>query len=412
MSKSQRELSILKSVVRKSERKIAMIVMDGIGGYRSVDRPNTELEAARTPALDRLAKRASLGRTIPAMRGLTVGSGPGHLALFGYDPTEPQHMIGRGVLEAVGVDYPLGKDEVAARGNFVTLDANGDIRDRRAGRLSSEEGQRVCERMQAAVAEPIEGVSVRVLPVKEYRFCLVLKGEGLSTALLDTDPQREGVPPFAPRGTDDSVSTRRTMTIFAIAITRMLAAIREEIHANGFTLRGFSRDPGLETLTSRWGIRAAAIASYPLYRGVAKLVGMDPIATGGTLLDEFRALFNVWNDYDFIYLHIKKTDSTGEDGDREAKIAAIEEADRFIDQLGDRTKDVIVVAGDHSTPPQMRGHSFHPVPLLIASPVCDVDEATRYTERECCRGSLGIIPACEVMQLAIAHSGRLNKFGA
>ncbi len=409
---SRRHLEILKSVVRKSERKIALVVLDGVAGYRTTNNPVTELEAARTPSLDRLARRGSLGRVIPAIQGLAVGSGPGHLGLFGYDPTDPMNEIGRGVLEAVGIDYPLKKHEISGRGSFVTLDRTGAIVDLKGGGITDGECKRVCARMQAAVAEPIDGVQIKVLPVRDHRFCIILDGEGLSSALLDTDPERTGVPPFQPRGTDDSISTRRTMTIFAIAVTRMLDAICVEPKANGFVLRGFSRDPGLENLQTRWGIRAAAIASQPLYRGVAKMVGMTPIPTGHSIADAFRALFGAWNDFDFFYVHIKKTDLAGEEGDRAGKIAAIEETDRFIESLDSRLDDVIVVTGDHATPPQMRAHSFHPVPLLIASPFCDVDDANRYTERESIRGSIGTVRACEVMQLALAHSGRLRRYGA
>jgi 2,3-bisphosphoglycerate-independent phosphoglycerate mutase len=402
----------IRQLVTKNETKIVLLVMDGVGGMRTLEHPTTELEEARTPNLDKWARRGSLGRVLPAARGITVGSGPGHLALFGYNPLLPEHEIGRGVLEVAGIDYAMPAGAVAARGNFATLDASGNIVDRRAGRLGTEEAKPVLDKMQAAVAAPIDGVTVRVLPVKEYRFALVFEGPGLGAELYDTDPQKIGVPSLEPRARRDTPENARMVAVAAKAIALMRAAIKDEAKANGFNLRGFAQDPGLETFEQRFGLRAAAIATYPLYRGVARLCGMNVVETGTTIADEFRTLRQIWNDYDFFFLHVKKTDAMGEDGNRAGKIMIIEDTDRALMALDELKPDVLVVTGDHSTPPPMKAHSFHPVPFLLASALCDIDAGQRFTEGECDKGTLGVFPSCEIMQLALGHAGRLLKFGS
>lgn len=407
-----RELDIRKKLVQKNDKKIVLLVMDGVGGLRDPEFPQTELERAKTPNLDALAKRAALGRSLPVAPGITPGSGPGHLALFGYDPLEPAHDIGRGVLEAVGIDFELGPNDVAARGNFCTLGPDGAITDRRAGRIGSDEGARICGILQKAVTE-MDGVEVIVRPVKEYRFVLVLRGAGLGAAIADNDPQVTGKAPLALTATKDCAATQRTIAILNKVIAKFLAAIKGETKANGFVLRGFSKDPGLEPVSARYGLTAAAIATYPLYRGVAKLVGMQVQKLGGDQIkDEFDHLEKVWGQYDFFFVHIKKTDSNGEDGNREGKAKIIEEVDAQMPRLLALKPDVIVITGDHSTPPAMKGHSWHPVPLLIWSAICDADAGERLTERECDRGALGVVYARELIWLALANAQKLKKFGA
>lgn len=403
---------VLKTLLNDNGTKIVLLVMDGVGGIRTVEEPQSELEAAATPNLDKRARHGSLGRIMPAARGITVGSGPGHLALFGFNPMEPENEIGRGVLEVAGIDYPLKASDVAIRGNFASLDANGNITDRRAGRIGSDEAKPVIEKMQSAVAEPIEGVQVKVLPVKEYRFALVLEGEGIGADLHDTDPQKTGVPPLEPRANVENPQNAKTVRVMKEAISRMRNAIKDEPKANGFSLRGFAKDPGLEKFNDRYGLKACAIATYPLYRGVARLCGMDVLKTGTEIADEFATLRQAWNDYNFFFVHVKKTDSSGEDGNRAAKIKIIEETDRSLAVLDELKPDVFMVTGDHSTPPPMRSHSWHPVPFLITSKLCDVDDGARYTERECDKGTLGSFPAHDLMSLALAHAGRLVKFGS
>lgn len=404
---------IIKGLLNDNGSKILLIVMDGVGGMRTLEHPTTELEAAKTPNLDRIAAEGSLGRVTPAARGLAVGSGPGHLSLFGFNPLVPGNDIGRGVLEAAGIDYPLKKTDVAIRGNFATLDVNGVITDRRAGRIGGDEAKPVLDKMQAAVKDPIDGVQVKVLPVKEYRFCLVLEGEGLAAGIADTDPQKTGKAPLPVTPENDSPATAKTAKVLEKAIAAMSAAIKDEPKANGFTLRGIAQDPGLPSFQNRYGLKSCAIATYPLYRGVARLCGMDVLKTGTTVADEFATLKEVWNDYDFFFLHVKKTDSNGEDGNRDGKIKVIEETDAALAVVLNELKpDVIAITGDHSTPPPMKSHSFHPVPLVITSKLCDVDDGKRYTERECDKGTFGVFPSYEIMQLIMAHAGRLMKYGS
>lgn len=403
---------IYKKLIEKNSTKVVLLILDGLGGIRTVERPKTELELAVTPNFDALTRRSALGRSRPAAAGITPGSGPGHLSVFGYDPLDPAHDIGRGVLEALGIGFGLTKQDVAARGNFVTLDSAGLISDRRAGRIDSTEGARICKKMQAAVQEPIDGVKVIVEHVKDYRFCIILRGDGLSGNFHDTDPQKTGKPilPISPN--DNSPATQKTARVFKAAVEKLLAAIKDEAKANGFTLRGFSMDPGIETFEQRWGMKACAIASFPLYRGVARLLDFDVLEVGPEIPDEIAKLEEVWGKYDFYFVHIKKTDSYGEDGNPDGKIKIIQQVDEILPRILALKPDVIAVTGDHSTPPPMKSHSWHPVPLLISGPMCDIDATTRFTEAECDRGTLGIVHANEVLPLMLANAGRLAKFGA
>ncbi len=401
-----------RKLLTKSDSKIVLMIMDGVGGIRTRERPRTELELAHTPNLDALATMSALGRQRPAAPGITPGSGPGHLGVFGYDPMEPAHEIGRGVLEALGIDFALKPSDVAARANFCTLGADGTITDRRAGRIPTEEATRICKKMQDAVRLPIEDVEILVLPVKEYRFCVVLRGEGLSGRLPDTDPQKVGLKPLEIRGLDDKPDTRKSVRVFQTAAAQMLATIKDEPKANGFTLRGIAKDPGLSSFQEHWGLKGCAIASYPLYRGVAKLLGMDVLKVGPEIVDEFDLLQEVYGKHDFYFIHIKKTDSYGEDGNPEGRIKIIEEVDKNLPKLTRLNPTVIVITGDHSTPPAMKAHSWHPVPLLIHSAICDIDAGERFTEAECDKGTLGIVHSTEIMPLALANAGRLQKFGA
>jgi 2,3-bisphosphoglycerate-independent phosphoglycerate mutase len=409
---SEHLLAEYQKLLQKNDSRIVLMIMDGVGGIRTKDRPKTELELAKTPNLDALAKYSALGRSRPAAAGITPGSGPGHLGVFGYNPMEPKYEIGRGVLEALGIDFDLKKEDVAARANFCTLAADGTIKDRRAGRIPSDEGERICKKMQDAVKHPIEDVEVIIEPVKEYRFCVILRGADLGANIPDTDPQQTGVKPHEIRGLDNAPPTRKTVRVLHTAAKKMFDAIKDELKANGFTLRGIAKDPGLQSFEDRWGLKGCAIASYPLYRGVAKLLGMDVLQVGSEIADEFELLKKVYGQYDFYFIHIKKTDSYGEDGNPEGRIKIIEEVDKNLPALTGLNPDVIVVTGDHSTPPPLKSHSWHAVPLLIHSAVCDVDATERFTEAECDHGTLGRLQSTEIMPLALANAGRLIKFGA
>lgn len=397
----------LQPLLDKNKTKIVLLVMDGLGGLPIVPGGKTELETARTPNMDRLAAEGMLGRTIPIRHGITPGSGPAHLALFGYDPIV--FDVGRGVLESAGVGLFVNPGDVAARGNFCTLDAAGNISDRRAGRISTEEAIPVVEKLKTI---QIPGVTMEVKHVKEYRFAVVMRGAGLGANLKDTDPQATGVPPL-PVTAEDQAS-QHAADLFNQWIAAAQIALAGEPKANGLTLRGFASDPELPKYQDVYGLKAACVAVYPMYKGVARLVGMDVIDFPGEKPgDEFAALKPIWDQYDFFFIHVKKTDSMGEDGNFDGKVKIIEGVDEAIPSLLELKPDVLMITGDHSTPSLLRSHSWHPVPFLFWAPATILpDDQTSFGERACSKGSLGTIPAIEVMPEALAHALRLKKYGA
>ncbi|MCW5878688.1 MAG: 2,3-bisphosphoglycerate-independent phosphoglycerate mutase [Anaerolineales bacterium] len=387
--------------------KIVLLVMDGLGDIPAEPGGLTPLEAAHTPHLDRLAAGGALGRTTPVRQGVTPGSGPAHLAMFGYDPLT--YLVGRGVMEALGIGMQVGAGDVAVRGNFCTLDAAGSIIDRRAGRISSEEAAPIIELLQGV---QVPGMTAEVQLVKEYRFALVLRGAGLQGDIEDTDPQVTGQPPLPAAAR--SQGSQKTAELVNTWIAAAHQALANQPKANGITLRGFGGDPRLPQYAEAYGLRGACVAVYPMYKGVSQLVGMDVIKfSGESPADEFAAAQNVWGDYDFFFIHIKKTDSMGEDGNYEGKLKVIESVDAALPALLELKPDVLLVTGDHSTPVPMRAHSWHPVPLLLWSAQNALPDAqTQFGERACGLGGLGTIPATDIMPLALAHAGRLEKFGA
>ena len=382
-----------------------MVVADGLGGLPMQLDGKTELETAATPNLDRLAARGTCGSSVPVLPGITPGSGPGHLGLFGYDPLE--FKIGRGALEATGIGFELGPDDVAARGNFCTLDAAGTIADRRAGRIPSEESFKVVERLQAV---KIAGVETFVKPVKEHRFVVVFRGKGLDGRVADTDPQAVGVAPLDPLPVDPAA--KKTAEVAKEFVRQARAILANEPKANGMVLRGFAAKPALPSYEELYGLRAAAIAVYPMYKGLAQLVGMKLVGKAQTLDEQIDELAKCWNDYDFFFLHFKYTDSTGEDGAFDQKVKRIEELDRVIPRIEALKPDVLIVTGDHSTPSRLKSHSWHPVPTLLAADTCRPDGLSRFSERDCLRGGFGIFPAKHLMLLAMAHAQRFGKYGA
>ena len=394
-------------LVDRSERsRIVLVVMDGVGGLPHPDSGRTELEAARTPHLDGLAAAGSLGMLVPVGHGITPGSGPGHLSLFGYDPV--RYRIGRGTLSALGVGFDLRPGDVAARLNLATLDAQGNITDRRAGRPTDAEGRRVAEKLRAALEAP-EGVELHLLPVKEHRIAMVLRGAGLHAGLADTDPQETGVPPLPARATNPAAEP--TAEIVQSLLDQARTILADEATTHALLARGFDQFQGFPGFEERFGLSAVAIAKYPMYRGVARLVGMAIEGVPTSDAETVALTEEYWGRYDFYFLHFKATDARGEDGDFDAKVAAIEDIDALLPRLTALQPDVLIVTGDHSTPAGYAAHSWHHVPLLLASrwsrPTADT-----FGEDRCRLGDLGTIPGQELMTLALAHAGRLAKYGA
>ncbi len=396
---------LIRDLRKNNGSKIVLLVGDGLGGLPLAPGGKTELETAKTPHLDALAQRGTLGLSIPVLPGIAPGSGPGHLGLFGYDPL--QFKIGRGVLEALGIDFALGPNDVAIRGNFCTIDAAGKITDRRAGRIGSDIGQKLCEKLDQI---KIPGVEVCVRPVKEYRLVIVFRGEGLGGNVEDTDPQATGVPPLAAVARTDC--SGKTADIANEFLRQARVILQDDAPANFLTLRGIDKLPAIPTFEEVYGLRAGAIAVYPMYRGLARLVSMSVLDAGQTLDDQMERLKTEWNNYDFFFIHFKYTDSTGEDGNFAAKVQRTEELDGCIPKIMALKPDVLIVTGDHSTPSKMLSHSWHPVPTMLVAENCRYDGSTEFGEAACLRGGLGQFEAKYLMMLAMAHAGRLDKYGA
>ena len=402
-------LEFLARLAQPADSRLVLLVLDGVGDLRSEAQPQTALERASLPNLDALAQRSALGRIVPAGAGVTPGSGPGHLALFGYDPTEPGADIGRGVLEALGMGLEIRRSDVTARGNFATADRDGNLTDRRAGRPSNEE----CRRLVALLNESLEGLArpaARVFAGEGHRFVLVLSGEGLSDALADTDPQTTGVPPLAPSGLAEG--SESTVAAMAEIIGRMDNALAAEPQANRVLFRGFSRLPSLPAMPDLYQMRCGALAGYPLYRGVASACGMEVVATSKKPEELFATVREHWDAFDFFFLHIKQPDMAGEDGNLDAKVQALEEVDAALPLLLELEPDVLAVTGDHSTPAPLMAHSWHPVPTILFSDRCFRDDCNRYDEVAALHGHLGTFPSHDLLALMLANGGRLAKFGA
>jgi 2,3-bisphosphoglycerate-independent phosphoglycerate mutase len=381
------------------------VVIDGLGGLPVDGR--TELEVGSLPNLDRLASQSLCGLIDPIAPGITPGSGPSHLALFGYDPV--RYQIGRGVLEAVGVGMDLEKGDLAARGNFATVDSKGTVVDRRAGRISTEKNQQLCRALQKQI-ETIEGVQVIIESGREHRFVVVFRGDDLDEGLTDADPQKEGKKAAPSVGLHEGA--RRSASVVNGFIERATELLQGHHPSNTVLLRGFSRVPNIPNMRDLFKVKAGAIASYPMYRGLARLVGMELLETGETVEDEIDTIINFFDDFEFFFFHIKEPDIRGEDGDFEGKVAALEKIDTLIPEIVKLEPDVLAITGDHSTPSILGSHSWHPNPVLIYSKYARTDSVVRFTERECAMGGLGRISAVNLMPLLLANALKMKKFGA
>ncbi len=396
----------LNEICRKTDSRIVLLVVDGLGGLPHPQTGRSELETAHTPNLDALASRSACGVTTPVAPGITPGSGPGHLALFGYDPLK--YVIGRGVLEALGIGMDLGPDDIAIRCNFCTLDSNGILTDRRAGRIPTAESAPLVEQLSGIT---VPGAEIIVEPVQDYRFVVVIRGEGLGGDVTDTDPQRIGFAPLAPAGRSDAAQRTAHKAARFIESARDILGSRDI--ANMILMRGFSKRPDWPAFGEAYSLDPGAVAAYPMYRGIASLLGMNVIPTGHDFDAELDTLSDRFDDHDFFFLHYKPADAAGEDGDFDSKVRTLEELDERIPRLLDMGADVVAVAGDHSTPSSMAAHSWHPVPLLINSGSTNEGLGSPgFNERACRSGYLGSLPATALPLLLLAHAGKLDKFGA
>ncbi|RJR16933.1 MAG: 2,3-bisphosphoglycerate-independent phosphoglycerate mutase [Nitrospiraceae bacterium] len=400
--------TLIKPLIQKNGSKIVYIVLDGVGGLPVNSR--TELEAAVTPNLDAMAAESACGLHTPVALGITPGSGPGHLGIFGYDPVD--YQIGRGVLEALGLGLEIRNTDVAVRCNYATI-KNGVMIDRRAGRIPTEVGRKLTERLQNEIKK-IDEAEIILAAGMEYRFAVIMRfPEPLApdaAMINDTDPQKEGKAPLPP--SPMSGSAERVSRVAEKLISTAAEILKSEEKANFILTRGFSNMPHIPTFEEAFGLNAIAIATYPMYRGLARLVGMNTPVVEGTVEDQISFLKQKYNDYDFFFLHVKKVDSYGEDGNFEGKAERISEFDRLLPQIMNLNPEVVVVTGDHSTPCLMKSHSWHPVPVMIRSPFVLGRTCTGFSERECLKGELAILPAANLMPLTLAHAGRLKKFGA
>jgi 2,3-bisphosphoglycerate-independent phosphoglycerate mutase len=400
------DLKFINKLIKPSKTKIAMLVIDGLGGLPKNQEKQSELELANTPNLDILASKGICGLQQPVGPGITPGSGPGHLSLFGYDPLK--YKVGRGVLAAMGINFELKPGDIAARGNFCTIDENDIVLDRRAGRISTDKNKELCKLLTNI---KIPNVEFYIETVKEHRFLIVMRGDNLSDKIIDTDPQEIGKKPLYPKALlNESEKTSELINQF---LNQSQKILRDQYPANMILTRGFSQKPNWPSFEETFGLKSAAIASYPMYRGLARLLGMQILETDKKIEDEFYTLEKNWDDYDFFYIHVKGCDSAGEDGDFERKIQIIEEIDNQIPKLIDLKPDVIIVTGDHSTPSILKYHSWHPVPLLLWSKNCRSDNVKFFNENSCITGGLGPrYPAVDIMPLALANANRLEKYGA
>ena len=384
--------------------KMILLVVDGLGGLAHPETKLSELETAKIPNLDEMAQESACGLTTPVLPGIAPGSGPGHLALFGYDPLK--YMIGRGALEALGIDVDLQPGDVAARGNFCTVDGDGLLTDRRAGRIPTHLSTPLCERLDKI---ELSGVQLDVYPVQDYRFVLRLRGTGLSEQITETDTQINGVSALEVKALEQNA--RKTAALVNEFVEEARKILTEEVPANMLLLRGWAQLPALPPMGSTYKLNPAGIAAYPMYRGLATVANMNIIPTGKNFSDEVQTLKENYDNHDFFFIHYKPADAAGEDGDFNAKVQALEALDTLIPSIRTLNPDVFMVAGDHSTPAIMAAHSWHPVPFMLNSQLTKGEGIPSFDERSCGHGSIGRIPATSVMHLGLSHAGKLTKFG-
>lgn len=398
---------LFNEIIKTSESKIVLLVLDGLG---DIPHPKfdmkTPLQMARTPNLDQIAPRSAMGRLIPILPGITPGSGPGHLGLFGYDPVG--YEIKRGVIEAFGVGFDVKKGDVASRSNFCSVDSGGMITDRRAGRIPTEKSVDLCKKLNTI--GKIDGIKITCIPSMDYRFVAVFQGKSLDPDVTETDPQETGKPILPCKA--KSAKAKVLASVVNKFVKKGTEILKNESPANAFLMRGFSTLPNIPDFGKLYSLKPCAITAYPMYRGLAKILGMDIFAAENKPEAEFQIYLNNWDRFDFFFIHIKGTDSAGEDGDFERKVRVIEQVDAALPVLFQKKPDVLAITGDHSTPALMKSHSWHPVPLMIHSEICGSDNLDRFYELNCNRGSIGIVESRFLVSMMLANARKLVKYGA
>jgi len=399
------DIEHIKHLSISTPSKIVMLVMDGMGGLPDPNTGKTELETAIRNNLDELASKSICGLADPVNPGITPGSGPGHLGLFGYNPLN--YEIGRGILEALGIDFDICKDDLAARGNFCTVDEKGIITDRRAGRISTEKCIELCEILNKIKVPDVE---LFFSPVKEHRFLVVIRHKSMDEKITETDPQKVGMAPL--KAVAEEKSAEFTANVVNSVVDMAKKALADHHPANMILLRGFSKLPDIPHFSDTFKLNAAALATYPMYRGLAKLVGMNVLKPPEDINAAVKMLAESFSSYDFFFIHFKETDSSGEDGNFEKKVKAIEKVDAVMPHIMDLNPDVVIVTADHSTPAVLKAHSWHPVPVMLYSKYCRTDSVKQFTESACVSGGLGRFHSVDIMVLAMANALKLMKYGA
>ncbi len=399
-------LELMRELSVPTETKIVLLVLDGLGGLPN-EEGKTELEAANSPNLDSVAAASDLGLSIPVAAGVSPGSGPGHLGLFGYNPIE--FPVGRGVLSALGVGFELEQSDLAARINFATKDSEGKISDRRAGRIPTDEASKLVDEINEKLQ--LDGVDVELLHEKEHRAVAIFRGGDFSDALNDSDPQRTGMEPLPVEAQDDTSEAKKSAEIANEFVEKVNEILEGKEPANTVLLRGFGMHPNLPSFDEAYSLKAAAIAAYPMYKGLARLAGMELLQEGEGIAGEFQTMKDNWDDYDFFFIHVKPTDAAGEDGDFGRKAEVIEEVDGLLPEILDLGPDVLAVTGDHATPAKLLSHSWHGVPFMLRSDYT-LPTADSFGERTCAGGSLGVFQAEEIMGFLMGNALKLNRYGA
>jgi 2,3-bisphosphoglycerate-independent phosphoglycerate mutase len=397
--------------------KIILFVIDGLGGLPLPKTGLTELETAHTPNLDRLASKGVTGMSTPIAPGVSPGSGVAHIALFGYNPFT--YDVGRGAIAAYGVGLDMEEDDIAVRINFAGFNSAGAVVDRRAGRLPTEKNVELCRLLRQIKMNDVE---IIIETVQDYRSVVIFRGEGLHPDLSDSDPQATGEGVFPHRIVATKPRSKYSASVANTFIREANEIMRKEARdivemPNGQHLgiltRGYANRPQLPAMQQLYGLdNTGVIASYPDYRGIARIVGMDVLYTGHDLEGEFDRLEEVFHNYDFIFFHVKGPDSAGEDGNFDEKVKSLEEIDKLMPRVEELSPDVIAITGDHSTPATYKGHSWHSVPFTLVSKWCRPDGVKMFCESECRHGILGLFQATEVMLYALGNAGRIDIFRA